>query len=138
MKFTCHAVSDGHQYNSKTIGWAVAGADRVFMAPFLSQAKDAALAAFPGETGEWSESVEVLQGDEEVLGLGIKTYLLWVQENRPNKLDFLIQEAKKHIMTPEEAEAQRRDFAYGNVKLSNPDVSREMVDVAAEAMKKNG
>jgi predicted HAD superfamily Cof-like phosphohydrolase len=36
-------------------------------------------------------------------------------------------------MTAEEKEAQRRSFAYGNVALSNPDVTRETVDKAAEA-----
>lgn len=35
-------------------------------------------------------------------------------------------------MTPEERAEQRRSFAYGNVHLSNPAVTREMV-VAADA-----
>ena len=34
-------------------------------------------------------------------------------------------------MTPEEQEAQRRSFAFGNANIDNPDVTREMVDEAA-------
>jgi hypothetical protein len=37
-------------------------------------------------------------------------------------------------MTPEEREAQRRSFAYGNASLSNPDVTRELVDRVADEM----
>ena len=43
--------------------------------------------------------------------------------------------AKEHPMTPEEAEEQRRDFAYGNVRLHNPNVTREMIDRAAKKLK---
>jgi hypothetical protein len=39
---------------------------------------------------------------------------------------------KRHEMTPEEREAQRRSFAYGNAVIDNPNVTREMVDAAAE------
>ena len=35
-------------------------------------------------------------------------------------------------MTPEEQEAQRRSFAFGNANIDNPDVTREMVDEAAK------
>ena len=38
-------------------------------------------------------------------------------------------------MTPEEKEAQRRSFAYGNVHLSNGHITREMIDKAAKEMK---
>lgn len=43
-------------------------------------------------------------------------------------------------MSEEEAERQTRDFAYGNAKISNDHVTREMVDRAAEdfAMRKEG
>jgi hypothetical protein len=34
--------------------------------------------------------------------------------------------------TPDQLEAQRRSFAYGNVKLANDAVTREMVDEVAE------
>ena len=39
-------------------------------------------------------------------------------------------------MTPEEHEAQRRSFAYGNVKLHNDDITRAMVDISAEEIQK--
>ncbi len=40
-------------------------------------------------------------------------------------------------MTPEEIEAQRIDFAYGNVRLSNPNVTREDVMEAARRLREN-
>lgn len=33
--------------------------------------------------------------------------------------------------SPHEREQQRRDWAYGNVKLSNPKITRDMIDKAA-------
>jgi hypothetical protein len=36
-------------------------------------------------------------------------------------------------MTPAEREAQRRSFVYGNTKLAHADVTRDMVDDAADA-----
>ena len=37
-------------------------------------------------------------------------------------------------MTDDERERQRRSFAFGNVSIHNPDVTREMVDEVAEKM----
>ena len=37
-------------------------------------------------------------------------------------------------MTPEEREAQRRSFAYGNCAIENPAVTREMVDEVADGL----
>lgn len=37
-------------------------------------------------------------------------------------------------MTLEEREAQRRSFVYGNVKLHNPEITREMVDEVGDEM----
>lgn len=37
-------------------------------------------------------------------------------------------------MTPEQREAQRRSFAYGNANLSNPNITREMIDKVADRM----
>ena len=39
-------------------------------------------------------------------------------------------------MTAEEREQQRRSFAYGNTKIENDLITREMVDELAEAQKK--
>lgn len=46
----------------------------------------------------------------------------------------LLKAAEKVEMSPEEKEAQRRSFAYGNAHLSNPNVTREMVDEEAEKL----
>ena len=37
-------------------------------------------------------------------------------------------------MSPAEREEQRRSFAHGNVALHNPEVTREVIDRAAESM----
>jgi hypothetical protein len=47
------------------------------------------------------------------------------------ELQLLLERAAAHKMTPEELEAQRRSFAYGNAAIENPDITREMVDKAA-------
>ncbi len=39
-------------------------------------------------------------------------------------------------MTPEQAERQRRSFAYGNVKIENDSITWEMIDRAAEELEK--
>jgi hypothetical protein len=52
-------------------------------------------------------------------------------EYRMSKTDDLIQRAKSLTMKPEDAELQRRSFAYGNAKAENDRVTREMVDRAA-------
>jgi hypothetical protein len=39
-------------------------------------------------------------------------------------------------MTDEEKEAQRRSFAYGNLAIENPDITREDIDRAAERLDK--
>jgi hypothetical protein len=39
-------------------------------------------------------------------------------------------------MTPEEKEEQRRSFAYGNLAIDRPDVTREDIDRAAERLDK--
>lgn len=43
----------------------------------------------------------------------------------------LLETAKSHTITPEERSAQRISFAYGNVALHNPAVTREMVEEQA-------
>ena len=37
-------------------------------------------------------------------------------------------------MSSREQEEQRRSFAYGNLKLSNPDITREQIDDAANLL----
>ncbi len=47
-------------------------------------------------------------------------------------IETLIDRARTVRMTPAEQEAQRRSFAYGNAKIENDNVTRAMVDQAAE------
>lgn len=49
-------------------------------------------------------------------------------------LESLLARAKDVPMSEEEKEAQRRDFAYGNTRLSNPAITRELVDEVADRM----
>jgi hypothetical protein len=55
-----------------------------------------------------------------------------------NKLEFLLEKAKKIQMTKAEQEQQRRSFAYGNTKIENDLITREMIDEAAERLAKKG
>jgi hypothetical protein len=52
------------------------------------------------------------------------------------QLENLLEAAKKIVLTPEEKEQQRRSFAYGNTKIENSRITREMVDEAADALNK--
>lgn len=52
----------------------------------------------------------------------------------PTKLQELLDAAKKVVSTPQEKEEQRRSFAYGNTKIENPRITREMVDREADAL----
>lgn len=42
----------------------------------------------------------------------------------------LIEWARSHPMTPEQQREQRRSFAYGNTKIENDLITREMIDEA--------
>ncbi|HEY4506640.1 MAG TPA: hypothetical protein VJH71_00515 [Candidatus Paceibacterota bacterium] len=50
----------------------------------------------------------------------------------PLTLEELIEIARKHKMTPEERREQAISFAYGNLSLSSPNITREMVEEAYE------
>lgn len=52
------------------------------------------------------------------------------------KIEQLIEKARGITQTAEQREAQRRSFAYGNVKIENALVTREMIDRAADANKR--
>ena len=47
----------------------------------------------------------------------------------------LLEKAKTVRMTPEQKEEQRRSFAYGNTKIENPRITREIIDEEAELLK---
>ena len=50
-------------------------------------------------------------------------------------LKTLLEKTKNTKMTREEKEEQRRSFAYGNSKIENDRITREMIDREAEALK---
>ncbi len=50
-------------------------------------------------------------------------------------LKTLLEKAKTVRMTPEQKEEQRRSFAYGNTKIENPRITREIIDEEAELLK---
>lgn len=52
-----------------------------------------------------------------------------------SKIEELLEAAKAVKMTPEEKEEQRRSFAYGNTKIENPRITREIIDTQAEALR---
>ena len=54
------------------------------------------------------------------------------------KLAVLIEKARSVRMSPRESEQQRRSFAYGNTKIENDRITREMVDERAEALRRSG
>ena len=54
-----------------------------------------------------------------------------------NELEDLIEKSKSVGMTPEEREEQRRSFAYGNSKIENDRITREIIDQEAELLRRN-
>ena len=55
----------------------------------------------------------------------------------PDELKDLIEKSRHVQMTPEEKEKQRRSFAYGNAKIENDRITRELVDREAELLRRN-
>lgn len=53
------------------------------------------------------------------------------------KLDELLEKAKKVELSPQQKEEQRRSFAYGNTNIENSRITRETVDQEAEDLKKS-
>jgi hypothetical protein len=51
------------------------------------------------------------------------------------ELENLIAAAKLHNQTSAEKEEQRRSFAYGNTKIENPRITRELIDREADSLK---
>lgn len=50
------------------------------------------------------------------------------------KLIALLKRARSVTMTKEQREKQRRSFAYGNTKIENERITREMVDEQADTL----
>lgn len=53
----------------------------------------------------------------------------------PTSLEKLIDEARNREFAPEEREAQRRSFAYGNTNIENSRITRQTIDEQAELLK---
>jgi len=51
-------------------------------------------------------------------------------------LDALLEKARKVTPSPEHREQQRRSFAYGNTRIENSRITREMIDEQAEKLAK--
>ena len=51
-------------------------------------------------------------------------------------LEILIEAARSYTMSTEERQAQRRSFAYGNTKIENDLITREMVDEQDELLQR--
>ena len=51
--------------------------------------------------------------------------------------DQLIAAAKLHSFTEAEKEEHRRSFAYGNTKIENSRITRELIDREAENLKQS-
>ena len=51
------------------------------------------------------------------------------------ELNKLIEMARRVEMTPEQAEEQRRSFAYGNTKIENDSITWDTINRAAETLK---
>ena len=51
------------------------------------------------------------------------------------RLENLLEKAKRIKLTASQLEAQRRSFAYGNTRLENEQITRETVNKAAEMLK---
>lgn len=50
------------------------------------------------------------------------------------RLQTLIERARRSPMTPQQREAQRRSFVYGNTKIENDMITRVMVDAEADRL----
>ena len=53
----------------------------------------------------------------------------------PRELEILLAAAQGRNATPDEQEAQRRSFAFGNTHFENERITKETVDRAAEELK---
>ena len=51
------------------------------------------------------------------------------------ELQELLDAAKSHNFTDEEKEEHRRSFAYGNTRIENSRITRELIDREAEQLK---
>jgi len=60
------------------------------------------------------------------------------KHNENPSLQALLAFSSLVVLSPGDKEAQRQSFAYGNTKIENDSVTREMVSRAAETMVDHG
>ena len=82
--------------------------------------------------------------DDDLLGLAYLKLDEVIRENLAMKetlrrrsesdMNAIHEQASRVVMTSEEREAQRRSFAFGNVHLANPSITREMIDRVATSI----
>jgi hypothetical protein len=58
------------------------------------------------------------------------------EDSMPRSLSRLIEMAKAVRVSDKQREEQRRSFVYDNTAIENPQISRDMVDRQAEALRK--
>ncbi len=51
-----------------------------------------------------------------------------------NQLEKLLKDAKKIEMSPQQREAQRRSFVYGNTKIENDRITTKLANEVADRM----
>lgn len=56
---------------------------------------------------------------------------------KPDKPDILLESVRLITMTPEQKEQQRQSFVYGNTKMGNEQITRELVSEIANNLKNN-
>ncbi|HYF36177.1 MAG TPA: hypothetical protein VD994_12865 [Prosthecobacter sp.] len=61
-----------------------------------------------------------------------------MKKRRWPRLDDLIVACEKYQMTEEEKAEQAKSFAYGNTRIDNPAITREMIDEAFEQIRREG
>jgi hypothetical protein len=55
----------------------------------------------------------------------------------PEKLEILLAASRERAFTPAQQEEQRRSFAFGNTHFENERITRETVDQAADALRRD-
>lgn len=63
---------------------------------------------------------------------------LLIAYNQTNRLLYLLDRAKKVTMSEEDCRRQRISFTYGNLKLHNPNITREMVEYVCNELDRQG
>jgi hypothetical protein len=53
-----------------------------------------------------------------------------------NEMKILLDAARKAEFSPKEREEQRRSFAYGNTKIENSRITRDLINREAELLSK--